>query len=154
MHSGNGAAWASASARTLARRLRRERRAALGLSRAQAIDIRVKALRAALEGHWALSDAMGAHVPSFGEALAAARLLAPQFNLKDLEDLNAQGNWAKHAPPPAAASPLRAAPPGAFKASVFEEFWVGRGGGAGAYRPGGSWSSHSCSGRVARASTF
>ena len=46
--------------------------------------------------------------------------------LQEMEDLNAQGNWAKHAPPPSADAPLRATPQGAVRAEVFEEFWIKR----------------------------
>ncbi|CAK0806048.1 unnamed protein product [Prorocentrum cordatum] len=66
-HSGCGAAWAAASARTLARRLRRVHRRAIGESRAAAL-----AWRAA---HWQLADRVGAHAPKFGETIAAARVL-------------------------------------------------------------------------------
>ncbi|CAK0880487.1 unnamed protein product [Prorocentrum cordatum] len=100
VHSGCGAAWAAASARTLARRLRRERRREVGETRATALAWRTAALRRALAAHWQLADRLGAHAPKFGETVAAARLIGLEDGLQEvLEDL-ALGNWARHAPPP------------------------------------------------------
>ena len=43
---------AAASSRTLVRRLRRQRRAGLGLTRAHALDWHIKGVKAALLEHW------------------------------------------------------------------------------------------------------
>ena len=60
--------WATASERTLARRLRRKARLQLGQSRAEAVAVRCKAFRLALLGHWSPRDKLGAHTSTFGEA--------------------------------------------------------------------------------------
>ncbi|CAK0792730.1 unnamed protein product, partial [Prorocentrum cordatum] len=72
---GGGKPWAAASARSLARRLRRERQAERGWSRAAAMSRRTKALRASLDVHWRLGDAVGCYLPALGEEVAAARLI-------------------------------------------------------------------------------
>ncbi|CAK0867159.1 unnamed protein product, partial [Prorocentrum cordatum] len=67
--------WAASSARTLARRLRRQRREELGGTRASALAHRVQALRVALAEHWRLGDVLGCHFPTMAEALEAARVV-------------------------------------------------------------------------------
>ncbi|CAK0836572.1 unnamed protein product, partial [Prorocentrum cordatum] len=56
----SGRRWAAASAKTLARRRRRQYRHEIGLSRAQALQRRLVLLRVGLTAHWDLSDAIGA----------------------------------------------------------------------------------------------
>ena len=68
--------WAAASARKLARRRRREWRADVGVSRAQALSRRVDIFRKSLGGgHWAVGDAIGGHGASIMAAAGAAKLL-------------------------------------------------------------------------------
>ncbi|CAK0879362.1 unnamed protein product [Prorocentrum cordatum] len=107
-----GEAWAAASARTLARRLRRERRAQLGQTRAAAMSYRLRGLRVALDAHWRLGDRLGGHIPTLGAAIAAARLAGlDDAELQDTVDALETGNWCRHAPPPCASGmpPLPAA---------------------------------------------
>ena len=92
-------AWAAASARTLARRLRRARQQERGCTWARALAERTATFREALAAHWDLSAALGAHFPSHGDALAAAALLRAGPSAADAE-LRDMGNWARHAPPP------------------------------------------------------
>ncbi|CAK0828147.1 unnamed protein product, partial [Prorocentrum cordatum] len=62
------------------------------------------ALRVALGAHWRIGDTLGCHFPSFGEGLAADRLLGcPGAVVKQAEEALALGNQARHAPPPSAA---------------------------------------------------
>ena len=121
----SSAAWATSSARTLARRLRRRRRLELGYTRAQALADRTAALRQALLSHWELSDLLGAHCRSFGEGLAAVKLLGciDERELLVFEEANDHGNWAKHSCPPSACAPLRRLPP-ALSAAALEVFWA------------------------------
>ncbi|CAK0904188.1 unnamed protein product [Prorocentrum cordatum] len=92
---GGGWAWAAESARSLARRLRRERREEMGSSRAEALARRAQALRVALDAHWRIGDMLGCHFPSFGEGLAAARLLGcPGAVVQQAEEALALGNQA------------------------------------------------------------
>ena len=70
-----GSKWAAASARTLARRLRRKWRLEVGLSRAQALDRRVNALRSGVLAHWQLSDELGCHFAQLSDAIEARALL-------------------------------------------------------------------------------
>ena len=104
-----GAQWAARSAHTLARRLRRARRAELGCTRAQALARRAKAFRASLQWHWQLTDALGGHFATMGEAVRAARLVGLE-SVEEAEEAQRVGNWARHAGPPGAglvpASPL------------------------------------------------
>ncbi|CAK0824729.1 unnamed protein product, partial [Prorocentrum cordatum] len=117
--------WAAASARTLARRLRRERRSALGDTRAGALAHRLKFLRVALVEHWAIDDRMGCHFPSMGETVVAARLLGwPPEEVKYYVEVLEAGNWSRHAPPPSVAGPPR--PPDAPLAAALEGLLDGR----------------------------
>ncbi|CAK0886633.1 unnamed protein product [Prorocentrum cordatum] len=96
--------WAASSARTLARRLRRQRREELGGTRASALANRVQTLRVALAEHWRLGDVLGCHFPTMAEALEAARVVGlPQECLQTAEEALGAGNWARHAGPPNAA---------------------------------------------------
>ena len=99
------AEWAAASARTLARRLRRKWRQELGQPRAAALVIRTRALREALTAHWQLSDLVGCHFPTFGDSLSAASLLGNKTNMADMKEAQLLGNWARHAPPPGMRQP-------------------------------------------------
>ncbi|CAK0889943.1 unnamed protein product [Prorocentrum cordatum] len=110
---GGGKPWAAASARSLARRLRRERQAERGWSRAAALSRRTKALRASLDVHWRLGDAVGCYLPTLGEEVAAARLIGcdPAL-LAEADAALVEGNSARHAPPPGAARGLVKMPDG------------------------------------------
>jgi hypothetical protein len=116
-----GRHWAAASARTLARRLRRECRERLGGTRASALAHRCRLLRCSLAAHWALSDAVGGHSPSLADALAAAAAI--HLGGEALAEAKAglvEGNWARHAPPPGVTR-LRPQPEG-IRCSSLEEF--------------------------------
>ncbi|CAK0847076.1 unnamed protein product, partial [Prorocentrum cordatum] len=109
-----GKAWAAASARTLARRLRRERRAQLGQTRAAAMSYRLRGLRVALDAHWRLGDRLGGHIPTLGARLAGL----DDAELQDTIDALETGNWCRHAPPPCASG--MPPPPAAVRAVVLE----------------------------------
>ncbi|CAK0874903.1 unnamed protein product [Prorocentrum cordatum] len=105
--------WAAASARTLARRLRRERQAERGWSRAAALNRRVKALRSSLDAHWRLAVAVGRFLPTLGEELAAGRLLGCDGELLDeASEALIYGNAARHSPPPVAVAGVPRLPDG------------------------------------------
>ncbi|CAK0807570.1 unnamed protein product [Prorocentrum cordatum] len=110
---GGGKPWAAASARSLARRLRRERQAERGWFRAAALSRCTKALRASLDVHWRLCDAVGCYLPTLGEEVATARLLGcdPAL-LAEADAALVEGNSARHAPPPGAARGLPKMPDG------------------------------------------
>ena len=113
--------WAAASARTLARRLRRSRARTQGLTRAKALQLRSAQFRVSVAEHWSLCDTLGAFFPKYSDAIAAARLLrvAPDVCGWHAEALSV-GNWARHAPPPGSAT-ASAVPPG-VRASELEHF--------------------------------
>ena len=100
---GRGAAagreWAAASARTLARRLRRQKRDEVGETRAAALQRRSQLARVALLAHWRVTDRLGAHLPTLRESAAAMALLGSPVD-QETRDLIAQSAWAKHAAPP------------------------------------------------------
>ena len=106
---GEGRAWAAASARTLARRRRREFRHEIGTTRAYALAKQADLFRASLVAHWGLSDRLGAHMASILDAVAAARILG--LGAAGAEEAGVGCNWARHAPPPGLRGP-RATPPG------------------------------------------
>eukprot|EP00974_Lingulodinium_polyedra_P096570 9362270-Lingulodinium_polyedra.AAC.1 len=119
------AEWAAASARTLARRLRRRRTAENGLAWSAALAHRSKVFRAALLQHWQLERELGAHFPAFRDAARAARLLKLPVDHALIDETMELFNWAKHSPPPGLA-PLRREPSGvshgqleAFRASLW-----------------------------------
>ena len=117
----SGREWAASSARTLARRLRRQRQYQLGLSRSQALHHRTQLLRFSIEKHWKLSDQFGMHSPSLADGLKAAELL----RLPDLDDYRhalVQGNWARHAPPPRGPSRAALSPRSGIKVELLEDF--------------------------------
>ena len=115
--------WARASARNLARRLRRRWRDEIGQTRAAALAYRTKKLRQALSDHWALTDALGAHYPAISDALHAARVLGIPVD-PDLSSSRDAGNWARHSPPPGV--PLApACPAPALRAEALESFRAG-----------------------------
>ena len=118
---GSGSAWAAASARTLARRQRRTWRSQAGISRANAVHVRTLAFRHALQVHWRLGDQLGAHFGSLRASMDAARLLQLSFDEQVTGSALDLGNWAKHAPPPAA-SPARNVPAKAVSALALEQF--------------------------------
>ena len=101
--------WASASARTLARRLRRRWVQAAGPARAVAIARRVAILRRGLHEHWSLCSSLGGHLPTLKDAIDGSTMLGVRVP-DDVRELVAHCNWAKHAPP----SELRAVPSVAF----------------------------------------
>jgi len=112
--------WAAASARTLARRLRRRARDERGLTRSAALAARGKAIRAALAAHWQLGDTLGWHSATMGEAITAAKILKLP-KVEELEELCGHGNWGRHAPPPGARRlPAPAGP--AIQCAVLESF--------------------------------
>ena len=116
-----GSDWAVASARTLARRLRRKWRQQAGLSQAAALVVRTKALREALHAHWRLGDQLGCHFAAFRETLNAASLLMDHDTLDDYKMALRLGNWARHSPPPGMSGPPPV-PVGALDARAVEEF--------------------------------
>ena len=116
-----GKYWAQVSAKTLARRLRRERRHEHGYTRAQALHVRTKALRIAIAQHWQLQDTLGATYSSFAEAIRAAKVLQLKRDYVDEQEALAEGNWARHAPPPMA-PPEAPRCPGGIKAAALEAF--------------------------------
>ena len=113
-----GEAWSGSRSRTVARALRRQRRAERGLSRSAALAARCKAFRVSLAAHWDLCDALGAHEPSLADAIRAAELVG--LDVGAALDARASGNWCRHAPPPGAAA-LPPVPKGAASAEVIEE---------------------------------
>ena len=86
------------------------RRQADGETRASALAVRTAAIRRALAAHWRLADRLGGHAPTFGEVVAAGRVLGIGDDILEaaVEDLE-WGNWARHAAPPRAAK-LRPVP--------------------------------------------
>mmetsp|Transcript_82233 Transcript_82233/g.222786 ORF Transcript_82233/g.222786 Transcript_82233/m.222786 type:complete len:407 (+) Transcript_82233:3-1223(+) len=116
-----GRQWAAASARTLARRLRRQARLRIGETRAQALATRCKLFRTALSAHWSLGDQLGGHLTGMADTLKAAKLLGlPTAELDDYAEKLASGNWAKHQAPPGL--PSFPAVPRAVDVVVVEEF--------------------------------
>ena len=117
--------WAAASARTLARRRRRGRQAERGWSRGAALARRIKELRNSLGVHWRLADAVGRHLPTLGEEVAAARLLGCDADLlQEAHEALEAGNAARHSPPPGAARGLANVPAG-WDARAFERLLTG-----------------------------
>ena len=104
-----GRPWAAASARTIARRLRRQARLRVGETRAQALAVRCKMFRAALAAHWSLGDQLGGHLPSMGGALKAAQLMGRPKEFDEFAETEGAGNRAKHQAPPGL-PPMPAAP--------------------------------------------
>ena len=115
--------WAAASARTLARRLRRKQQQELGLTRAMALARRVAALRSALKQHWFISDLLGAHNSQLAESLEAARILRalPATDLAEARFVKDLANWARHSPPPGVQAQPHM-PAGGLLASRLETF--------------------------------
>ena len=119
---GAPARWAAASARTLARRLRRRRRWELGGTVADALQWRAKVVRDALEAQWETEQQLGAHFGTLHEVMQAAKLLrsCTRGRISELEELRNLSAWARHAPPPGAVG-LRAWPDG-IDAGKLEQF--------------------------------
>ena len=117
----SGKEWASSSARTLARRLRRREQQRVGLTRSRALASRTAMLREALRTHWDLEDLLGAHFPAAGQAASAARLLGVQVPSHS-DDIIALGNWARHSRAPDAFGPPPPPPSTAVLAHQLEEF--------------------------------
>ena len=108
-----GAAWAQASARTLARRLRRRYVETDGVTRCQAVAYRVGVFRRAILRHWQIADAVGCHAPTLREMAAAAAVLRVKgVDIAETHELNEQANWARHAPGPGGRPVLRPLPAG------------------------------------------
>ena len=118
---GAAAAWASSCARTLARRLRRQRRQSLGHTRAQALHYRTGLLRLSLEQHWALSDSLGFYDTRFADLVKAADLLQLDGS-HEYREILAQGNWARHASPPGGQAERPASPPQGLRVEALEIF--------------------------------
>lgn len=93
----------------------------MGLSRAWAMAQRATAFCIALAAHWTLCYEIGGHIPLFGEALKAVRILKPEATTTEAEEALKQGNGARHAPPSEAA-PALPLQPRAAKAAVLDEF--------------------------------
>ena len=88
--------WAAASARGLARRLRRQREALD--SHVGDLVTRAGDLRVALRGHQRLDDANGMHHHNMGVALRAAVGRLPEQELRDIAVDKRLGDRARHAP--------------------------------------------------------
>ena len=118
-----GKSWAAASARTLARRLRRQRQSTTGSTRAAALARRAAVLRLELAEHWRLEDLLHLRGPSLRFVVEAARLMQalPPDELDACEELASQANWARHAPAPLSAPRLPPIPKG-IQASGLEIF--------------------------------
>lgn len=118
-----GRTWAAASARTLARRLRRAHAQRLGPSRGAALAWRLRVLRQALCAHWELDDLIGGHSASFRDSINAAALIkaVDAGEIDELNSLLAAGNWARHAAPPGVA-PLRTVPRAGIPSTQLEIF--------------------------------
>ncbi|CAK0895891.1 unnamed protein product [Prorocentrum cordatum] len=81
--------------------------------------LRLRGLRVALDAHWRLGNRLGAHIPTLGAAIAAARLVGlDDAELQDAIDALETGNWCRHAPPPCASG--MPPPPAAVRAVVLE----------------------------------
>ena len=114
-----GRMWAAASARNLARRLRRQWRMEEGQTKAMALHYRVRLLREGLSAHWSLSEEVGRHQAAAKEALESARLLG--VRCEDVVEKVRLANWARHAPPPGSAAMPRA-PVASLRAQGLEDF--------------------------------
>ena len=119
-----GRAWAAASGRTLARRLRRAHVARIGPSRGSAFAKRMEDMRRSVLAHLDLEDLLGGHFPSFREAIDAAELLrvVSVEVLVELRELLAAANWARHTAPPGGRETPPRPPPGGIRAAVLEHF--------------------------------
>ena len=96
----------------------------LGCSRARALSNRLRVVRTAMAEQWRLADQLGSYQPTLTDAVAAARLvgLATGVRMKELDQLAAQVNWAKHAPPPSAPARQPPLPKGTVTATALEGF--------------------------------
>ena len=121
MGSDDGSAWAVSSARSLARRLRRERQRQLGFTRAQAIAHRERLFRRSVELHWQLCSKLGLFASSFSDAIKAAELLQMP-DIEEYRDGLVEGNWARHAPPPESFPKAAPIPGKIVKAHHLESF--------------------------------
>ena len=115
--------WASTCAKTLARRLRRQRRQGLGHTRAQALHHRTELIRLALQQHWELSDTLGFYDTKFADLVRAAELLQIEGS-QDYREILAQGNWARHASPPGSKAERPALPAQGLRVELLEDFRV------------------------------
>ena len=88
--------WAAASARNLARRLRRARRVLVGSS--MRLRERVEALSAALAEHARLDGVAGRHHHQMGMALAAAAASLTPEEIRCSREVKRLGDLARHAP--------------------------------------------------------
>lgn len=89
--------WAAASARNLARRLRRQAQAAARQGMAMGMQDRIRHLRRALQSHSRLTQMLGHHVHNHGEALAATSGLLSKEEFEYEKSTKQLGNWARHA---------------------------------------------------------
>ena len=121
---GFGKSWASASARTLARRRRREWRSEQGHSWASAAARRAELFRVALLEHWYLSSSLGVHFVQMADAIEAMRLVChcDGQRLAQAQEAKDAGNWSKHSPPPGGLAKAPLVPPAAVHAPLLEEF--------------------------------
>ena len=98
----------------------------MGPTRASALATRSKVLRAALSAHWDLQDKLHAHFATFGEAVHVATLLGlPTAEVEIFDEYCAQGNWARHSPPPGAWPKPPKVPTAAVCAPALESFREG-----------------------------
>ena len=117
----SGKAWAASSARTLARRLRREGQKDLGATRAQAMAHRQRLFRRSVELHWQLCSKLGFFASGFADAIRAAELL----HIPDIDEYRKgleEGNWARHAPPPQSCPKAAPIPERGLQVQHIEDF--------------------------------
>ena len=100
------------------------RAAELGASRARQLAFRTSLLRAALREQWLLEDEIGVHFGTLGDALKAARLLAPAAPAVSAAtaEMGQLANWARHAPRAGGPCAAPRLPAGAVSAAGLEEF--------------------------------
>ena len=63
------------------------------------MDARTKAFRRAIDAHWQIEERLGAHFPQFSDAVRAGEAFRLD-GLANAAEALAEGNWAKHSPPP------------------------------------------------------
>lgn len=114
--------WASTSARTLARRRRRQWTEEYGLTKAHALRQRAQIICLALQEHWELSAVLGYHEPQHLDSLKALDLCNGRSTSRSCSDALRLANWARHAPPPGTPCRPPAPPAGALDASALEAF--------------------------------
>ena len=92
----SGQSWAAASARTLARRLRRQTLAAIKKGEYIDVGARMRHLKAALLSHARLDKLVGRHEHRHGAALSAARPMLLQEDFQAERNIKRLGDLARH----------------------------------------------------------